>query len=70
LVAVAKSPSCQLVEVEGKTLNLARIILVVAALAVAGVTAFLVRSYLQGKEAEIAENGKKMIPIKALRSKF
>lgn len=40
-------------------MNLARIILVVAALAVAGVTAFLVRSYLQGKEAEIAENGKK-----------
>lgn len=39
-------------------MNLARILLVVAALAVAGVTAFLVRSYLQGKEAELAENGK------------
>jgi pilus assembly protein CpaB len=40
-------------------LNLARILLIVAALAVAGVTAFLVKGYLQGKEAEIAENGKK-----------
>lgn len=40
-------------------MNLARILLVVAALAVAGVTAFLVRGYLQGKEAEIAEGSKK-----------
>jgi pilus assembly protein CpaB len=40
-------------------LNLARILLIVAALAVAGVTAYLVKGYLQGKEAEIAENGKK-----------
>lgn len=40
-------------------MNLARILLVVAALAVAGVTAYLVRGYLQGKEAEIAEGGKK-----------
>lgn len=39
-------------------MNLARILLVVAALAVAGVTAFLVRGYLQGKEAELAESGK------------
>jgi len=38
-------------------LNLARILLIVAALAVAGVTAFLVKSYLQDKEAQIAENG-------------
>jgi pilus assembly protein CpaB len=37
---------------------LARILLIVAALAVAAVTAFLVRNYLQGKEAEIAQNGK------------
>ena len=40
-------------------MNLARILLIVAALAVAGVTAYLVKGYLQGKEAEIAENGKK-----------
>lgn len=40
-------------------MNLARILLIVAALALSGVTAFLVKSYLQGKEAEIAKNGKK-----------
>lgn len=36
-------------------MNLARILLIVAALAVAGVTAYLVHGYLQGKEAELAE---------------
>ena len=38
-------------------MNLARILLIVAALAVAGVTAYLVKSYLQDKEAQIAESG-------------
>ncbi len=50
-------------------MNLARILLIVAALAVAGVTAFLVRSYLQGKEAELAENGKKQQIVEAPKIK-
>ena len=45
-------------------MNLARILLIVAALAIAGVTAFLVKSYLQDKEAQIAENNQKPVAKK------
>ena len=40
-------------------MNLARIILIVAAFSVAGVTALLVKNYLQSREAEFAVTGKK-----------
>ncbi len=45
-------------------MNLARILLIVAALAVAGVTAFLVKNYLQDKEAQIAANNQKPVAKK------
>lgn len=47
-------------------MNLARLVLVVVALGIAGLTAFLVRNYLSNKEAQLAQSGEPETKVSAV----